>query len=113
MQDTPSPPADARDEARVQRCHPNGCPALNVLQGILDRHALVIILVTKLTHLASARAGPQQDQTTMSYSHACLRYLCLLEPSLAVPSILDRTYPSLTGLEEVSCTQTKSEEQRC
>lgn len=37
----------------------------------------------------------------MSYSHACLRYLCLLEPSLAVPAILDRTYPSLTGLEEV------------
>jgi hypothetical protein len=37
----------------------------------------------------------------MSYSHACLRYLCLLEPSLTVPAILDRTYPSLTGLEEV------------
>lgn len=37
----------------------------------------------------------------MSYSHACIRYLCLLEPTLTVPAILDRAYPSLTGLEEV------------
>lgn len=41
-------------------------------------------------------------ETTMALSHACLRYLSYLEPSLTIQSILDRAYPSLTGLEEVS-----------
>ena len=37
----------------------------------------------------------------MALSHACLKYLALLEPQLVVQSVLDRAYPSLTGLEEV------------
>lgn len=37
----------------------------------------------------------------MALSHACLRYLSLLEPDLVLQSVLERAYPSLTGLEEV------------
>ena len=43
-----------------------------------------------------------KHDATMALSHACLKYLALLEPQLVVQSVLDRAYPSLTGLEEVS-----------
>lgn len=98
VQDAAPPAADARHEARIQRRAPDRRAPVDVLQG----PSLALDIPCPHGTLTAASSSPiLQDQTTMSYSHACLRYLCLLEPSLTVPAILDRTYPSLTGLEEV------------
>ncbi|CED83025.1 Uncharacterized conserved protein [Phaffia rhodozyma] len=43
-------------------------------------------------------------ESAMALSHACLRYLSLLEPDLVLQSVLERAYPSLTGLEETHRT---------
>ena len=45
-----------------------------------------------------------QDSTTVTNIQSALKSMCVLEPDLVLPSILERAGPALESLVEVSCS---------